>query len=1175
MASKTSPLLYSAETWERVYQAFDQINFTAYDYDAVKQSLLDYLKLNYPENFNDYHESSLMIALIEVFAYAAEQLAYRVDMSVHEALLPTAQRKQSILALAKLISYTASRNLPLRGLVKLNSVSVSESVTDSQGNNLGNRVVRWNDPNNTLWKEQFLTIINRVLTQPFGSPLKSFQLDDTIFQQYEVQNVLETEADGSTFRNGVLKFKQPVNGDDMSFELVPADIDGDGVFERSPNPNAYFSLLYGDDGYGDGSDTTGFMFYLKQGELAKLVYTFDSPLPNRVLNVDVSDINDVDVWVQSVNELGVIKDQWTVVPNINGQNLMFNGVQSHKKYEIETLEGDRVRLIFGDGDFAEIPTGTFNIWVRSSTSGQVQVPKNKIANRSVTFLYTSKTGQQESCTFTYSLTSALQNSAESEDIEHIRAVAPSVYYSQNRMVNGEDYNSFFLRDSSILRLRSINRTFSGQPKYLDWNDASGQYQNVKVFGNDARLYYNFNSNASIINTSGRSMVDEILEPALSDPGVYSLIPYAFYHADFPLDRAYVKPRTRFVEDQTQHLNGVPIQEKTWLQGAIDRHWYGEPDRIVRLDINLEPGSALPSYPHAVVNGDTDHRIYDSNLRLVTYDELTQTYSAVNTPGNVSGIQESVMRQRRFGIKFNPNRAFQSRLLMWSANMDPADDIPVVDSVTHLDIVQSKAQDDVYTVEITDDQAGTFTVYSRQLGPRASGAINEPYSDGVISFLIGFPPNVSQALYEGDAFIVTITSGSDFKWKPTVYKRNLQGTFQVVDDLLLDPNAETQSYSLHDDSRNWIMILERFDDELTGEVSHWKLTKRNLGLTIESATTKFWYNEDQRLIDTDTKKPVRDEARILKSNLFPNAKTSIGVDYVYDVIGPILYPDGNVNMNALNLAPSKVFDDHYHGAATPVSPFSFLYFIGTTSYVYFKRDSTTGKLTPLPTTVYLQSLEYHDDVSGGYVRKRGRENLDFLWQHFTPDGHLIDPSTSNIVDVYVLTRGYYSSMMDYLRGLEPVEPSPPTPLELRNTYRSLIESKMISDTVVMHPGKVKLLFGRLAPAELRARFRIVRAAGAKLTGDQIRAGALDLINQYFSINNWDFGQDFYATELLAVLQTRMPVEIASVVLVPIFPSNYFGDLFHLRSSPDEILVSCATLDDIEIVDGLDKLTLKQR
>ena len=63
--------------------------------------------------------------------------------------------------------------------------------------------------------------------------------------------------------------------------------------------------------------------------------------------------------------------------------------------------------------------------------------------------------------------------------------------------------------------------------------------------------------------------------------------------------------------------------------------------------------------------------------------------------------------------------------------------------------------------------------------------------------------------------------------------------------------------------------------------------------------------------------------------------------------------------------------------------------------------------------------------------------------------------------------------------------------------------------------------------------------------------------------------------MAVIQSKMPTEIASAVLVPVFPTNYFGDLFYLQSAPDEVFVSCAALGDIEIISGIDRLTLKQK
>ncbi len=154
----------SSESWERIYEAFSQVNFTSFDALTIKQSLIDYLRIYYAEVFNDLIQSSELIAMLEMFAYVAEQLAYRVDMVSHENFSTTAQRKQSILRLAKLISYKATRNIPVRGLVKITSLSTSERVIDSRGVDLSGLVITWNDPNNANWKEQFFLVANRVLT---------------------------------------------------------------------------------------------------------------------------------------------------------------------------------------------------------------------------------------------------------------------------------------------------------------------------------------------------------------------------------------------------------------------------------------------------------------------------------------------------------------------------------------------------------------------------------------------------------------------------------------------------------------------------------------------------------------------------------------------------------------------------------------------------------------------------------------------------------------------------------------------------------------------------------------------------------------------------------------------------------------------------------------------------
>jgi hypothetical protein len=51
-----------------------------------------------------------------------------------------------------------------------------------------------------------------------------------------------------------------------------------------------------------------------------------------------------------------------------------------------------------------------------------------------------------------------------------------------------------------------------------------------------------------------------------------------------------------------------------------------------------------------------------------------------------------------------------------------------------------------------------------------------------------------------------------------------------------------------------------------------------------------------------------------------------------------------------------------------------------------------------------------------------------------------------------------------------------------------------------------------------------------------------------------------------LNTVAP-DLANIVIIPRQSSQAFGSLFEIQSSPDEILISAATVDDIEIVSAI--------
>jgi hypothetical protein len=82
-----------------------------------------------------------------------------------------------------------------------------------------------------------------------------------------------------------------------------------------------------------------------------------------------------------------------------------------------------------------------------------------------------------------------------------------------------------------------------------------------------------------------------------------------------------------------------------------------------------------------------------------------------------------------------------------------------------------------------------------------------------------------------------------------------------------------------------------------------------------------------------------------------------------------------------------------------------------------------------------------------------------------------------------------------------------------------------------------------------------------------------MNEYFSIDKWNFGDTFYFSELSAYLHKQLGTIVSSVVLVPLDQQKYFGDMYEIRSEPSEIFANAATVDNIVVIDALTSTNLR--
>lgn len=962
-----------AENWERAYDAFQQINFKAWDFNSIKESLLDYMKLYYPEDFNDYIESSDLVAMIELFAYIGELLAYRIDLNTHENFLTVAERKESVLRLAKFISYNAARNLAARGLVKITSVRTTEQVVDSNGIDLSNRIITWNDPANPNWKEQFILVMNRVMQQNLGTVLPSdrVQVQDVLFELYSLKNLpLPSE---------VLTYNVTVSDRTFPMELVSAELNEFGPKEKRPENQQAINILYLRDGLGDSSDNTGFFFLTKQGTLRKQTLEFDGVLPNQTTKLQDSNINQTDIWLNNIDpETGAVltgdelfgeprRGEWEQVDIANTQNVLFNTSPNRNKYEVETLDDDGVRLLFGDGNFSNIPKGVFEVWYRITTPDQIDdpqvIPKSAIQNKSTSFRYNGVDGRPHTCSMTFSLFNAIQNNAPSESIERIREIAPSVYYTQDRMVNGRDYNEFLLKDNSILKLRSINRTFAGDSKYIAWHDPKAYYENVKLFGDDLKVFFE-----------------------------------------------------------------TSISEQTIL-----------------------PNSLPPE---------------DGGLNVPLINTL------------INNFIEPILREQELitslildGLNFNEYR------------------------------------EDFDTAERNNLQ--TF-----------------------LAQLIQSTPNTAYLTYN-----IEVNDQTQNNWTGQI------GTEPTRWDILIESRSDN-SWIIQYKSKKLIVYSEEVDFVIT--------------------------NGQEKILTYDTLNTNVDTITVLKANLGAN-NCALDRNYRLAILGGKTQKfglrSGLTNYSALEVIPEDVTNN---GSPNDIGLNAL---IPNDSFIYFSREDENSDWVPISFRPDLDQLII--DEPELWKKERGIKNLNFLWKHRTPRYHLIDPAPSNIIDAFVITRGFYANFQQWLQGFSNTRPAKPTPFQLRSDYGYLIENKMISDSLIIQPGDLKVIIGSKAELALQATLKVVRTENRSLSDNGIKTEIVSIVNEYFDINKWNFGQPFYFTDLASRIHNRLRSEVSSVVLVPKSTSHAFGALYQIIAKESEIIQADVTVDDIEIVQSLDPNTIRQR
>jgi hypothetical protein len=1120
--SSRQSALFGLNDWKTIYQTFSQADFRSYDYETLRKSFIDYLQLYYPETFNDYTESSEFIALLDVIAFMGQGLAFRNDLNARENFIDTAERRDSVIKLANLVSYTPKRNIAAQGYLKVVSVSTTQNINDINGMNLSNQTILWNDPANPNWLEQFNTIINATLvdTQKIGKPGNVQDILGVTTAEYSM--AIPTDS------LPIVPFDSTVDGINMNFELVSASsIDTDYVYEIPPAPSGQFNILYRNDKLGFGSPETGFFFYFKQGSLQTYDFSLPQQISNQAIDIDIQGINNTDTWLYQITEADTL-NQWVQVENVYADAYLQTESSNRAIFSVDSRYNDQVTYVFGDGVFSAIPVGNFTAYVRAGNALSYTIDPIEMTGVSVTFTYLTRQNKFETITFNLELPLPVNTAQTREPLDEIKLRAPTRYYSQNRMVNGEDYNNFpYTLYSSIIKSKAVNRSSIGVSKNLDLLDPTGKYSSTNSFGSDGALYQDTADGFLTLTINTTSDVIAFFTDTLS--------------SILSLNRA-----TQY------YIQNYPRYDINTASGDGTVYW-----KTSSVDTGTESGYVF------TISGSNEQP-----QSVGTFNSYNLKYL---TPGAI--------------CKFNAPAGYYFDLI--TNRLLPG-------------IAPAPENEYIWT-----------TILS---------VVGDGSNNGEGSFANGAGPIKLNGYVPSGVILTQIIPVFDNSLSATLIqecliKMELQQNFTLVFNNSLMVNEERWSISTFTDSNYFVKF------ESTG-ANTYLITYKALTYYFGSvADTRFTFSPDELVYDPFSGKIIQDFINVLAVNSQFNSSTPLGRDLKVNILGQTVESDGYVNDFQVEVAATDVnnrqliLNPDFFNAVTGyqnnninVGVYVFFetvqdpinltreYIIPSSDVVYTYQTKTQIEVSkydyPLGTLFYAYTENkfyktiqdqtvttpfYIVTEQTQYSMKPGRQGLSFQYRHNSNNTTRIDPVTSNIIDLYVVTQSYYTAYTNWVVDTTNTVPEPtrPTIGELQQEYGQIQNYKMLSDAVVLNSVVFKPLFGPKADPALRSTIKVIKSTGINASDSEIRSAVLASMNNYFNINFWDFGDTFYFSELTAYLHATVGELISSVVLVPNDPTMSFGDLYEIKCTPYEIFVNAATANDVVVIPALTPAELQVR
>lgn len=134
-----------------------------------------------------------------------------------------------------------------------------------------------------------------------------------------------------------------------------------------------------------------------------------------------------------------------------------------------------------------------------------------------------------------------------------------------------------------------------------------------------------------------------------------------------------------------------------------------------------------------------------------------------------------------------------------------------------------------------------------------------------------------------------------------------------------------------------------------------------------------------------------------------------------------------------------------------------------------------------------------------------DDLSYIWTHYKSDDIYINPSKSNIIEIYVT--GIQKDLKTNIVKHHPLSSS-----EINKLVRDIDKRKMISDIIQVY---------NASTYEVEVALKVYKLNTTSITDELLKSKISDVIDRFFDISNIPLGKHFHFSRLIEWIHTNVP------------------------------------------------------